>query len=125
MLKVKNSSKKNKIQNQSFERKFLLSKENWTMDKWWEYFYSRDKCILATSTENMNKEPIVSKFRVPKGLFRSSGFSFKVRDEETKFLKEFAEWQFLPSHDLERKVIEIFEDSKFAKRKCSKVQSNH
>jgi len=41
---------------------------------------------------------------------------------ETKFLKEFAEWQFLPSHDLERKVIEIFEDSKFAKRKCSKEQ---
>ena len=68
--------------------KFLLSKEDWTMEKWWEYFYSRDKCILATSTENMNKAPVVSKFRVPKGLFRTSGFSFKVRDEETEFLKE-------------------------------------
>ena len=66
----------------------LLSKEDWTMEKWWEYFYSRDKCILATSTENMNKAPVVSKFRVPKGLFRTSGFSFKVRDEETEFLKE-------------------------------------
>ena len=58
------------------------------MEKWWNYFYSRDKCILATSTENMNKAPVVSKFIVPKGLFRSSGFSFKVREEETKFLKE-------------------------------------
>ena len=69
------------------------------MEKWWNYFYSRDKCILATSTENMNKAPVVSKFIVPKGLFRSSGFSFKVRDEETKFLKEiykkYSSQQFL------------------------------
>ena len=41
---------------------------------------------------------------------------------ETKYLNDFPEWQFLPSHDLNRKTIEIFEDLKFAKRKCSKDQ---
>ena len=41
---------------------------------------------------------------------------------ETKQLKDFAEWHFLPSHDLNRKTIEIFEDLKFAKRKCNKEQ---
>ena len=68
--------------------RFLLENKNWTVDKWWNYFYSRDKCILATSTENMNKDPIISKFRVAGNLFQSSGFSFKVKEKETIFLKE-------------------------------------
>jgi hypothetical protein len=52
--------------------RFLLENKNWTVDKWWNYFYSRDKCILATSTENI----------------QSSGFSFKVKEIETLFLEE-------------------------------------
>ena len=68
--------------------RFLLENKNWTVDKWWNYFYSRDKCILATSTENMNKEPIISKFPVPRQMFQSSGFSFKVKEIETLFLEE-------------------------------------
>ena len=68
--------------------RFLLENKNWTIDKWWNYFYSRDKCILATSTENMNKAPVISKFKVPKGMFQSSGFSFRVKDKESLFLKE-------------------------------------
>ena len=39
---------------------------------------------------------------------------------ETKFLNEYPEWQFLPNEDLNRKTIEIFDDIKSAKRKCSK-----
>ena len=68
--------------------RFLLENKNWTVDKWWNYFYSRDKCILATSTENMNKEPIISKFPVPRQMFQSSRFSFKVKEIETLFLEE-------------------------------------
>jgi len=41
---------------------------------------------------------------------------------ETKSLNDFPEWQFLPSNDLNRKTIEIFEDLKLAKRRCSKDQ---
>ena len=67
--------------------KYLLQKHDWNIQSWWKYFYERDKCILATSTENMNKEPIISKFRVPKNMFRSSGFSFKVKEVESMFLE--------------------------------------
>jgi hypothetical protein len=67
--------------------KYLLQRQDWNIQSWWKYFYERDKCILATSTENMNKEPIISKFRVPKNMFRSSGFSFKVKEFESMFLE--------------------------------------
>ena len=41
---------------------------------------------------------------------------------ETKFLKDFPEWQFLSKEELERKIIEIYFDLKIAKRFCSKDQ---
>ena len=41
---------------------------------------------------------------------------------ETKLLKEYAVWSFLPEEDLNRKTIEIFFDLKEAKRSCSKNQ---
>ena len=41
---------------------------------------------------------------------------------ETKLLKEYAVWSFLPEEDLNRKTIEIFFDLKVAKRSCSKNQ---
>ncbi len=43
-------------------------------------------------------------------------------DLETKFLKEFPEWQFLPKDDLNRKTIKIYFDIKNAKRDCNKDQ---
>ena len=41
---------------------------------------------------------------------------------ETKYLKDYAEWQFLSKDELNRRTIEIFEDLKNAKRFCSKEQ---
>ncbi len=41
---------------------------------------------------------------------------------ETKYLKDYPEWQFLPQNDLERKTIEIHFDLKIAKRICNKDQ---
>ena len=41
---------------------------------------------------------------------------------ETKFLKDFPEWEFLPHADLNRKTIEIFYDLNLAKRSCNKDQ---
>ena len=41
---------------------------------------------------------------------------------ETKYLKDYPEWQFLPKDDLDRKTIEIHFDLKTAKRLCSKDQ---
>ena len=39
---------------------------------------------------------------------------------ETKYLKEYPEWEFLPQEDLNRKTLEIYVDLKIAKRICSK-----
>ncbi len=41
---------------------------------------------------------------------------------ETKLLKEYANWQFLPEVDLHTKTIEIYTDIKNAKRDCKKEQ---
>ena len=41
---------------------------------------------------------------------------------ETKYLKDYPEWQFLPQEDLKRKTIEIHFDLKTAKRMCNKDQ---
>ena len=41
---------------------------------------------------------------------------------ETKYLKDYPEWQFLPQNDLKRKTIEIHFYLKTAKRICNKDQ---
>ncbi len=41
---------------------------------------------------------------------------------ETKTLKEYPEWQFLSSNELQRKTIQIYFDLKIAKRFCNKEQ---
>ena len=41
---------------------------------------------------------------------------------EIKLLKDYPDWEFLPSEDLNRKTIEIYFDVKKAKRVCNKEQ---
>ena len=41
---------------------------------------------------------------------------------ETKYLKDYPEWQFLPQNDLNRKTIELHFDLKTAKSMCNKDQ---
>ncbi len=41
---------------------------------------------------------------------------------ETKYLKDYPDWQFLSQDELNRKTIEIFVDLKNAKRICNKEQ---
>ncbi len=41
---------------------------------------------------------------------------------ETKYLKEYPEWQFLSQKELDRKTIQIYFDLKAAKRSCNKEQ---
>ena len=41
---------------------------------------------------------------------------------ETKYLKEYPEWQFLSNDELNRKTIQIHFDLKNAKRLCNKEQ---
>ena len=39
---------------------------------------------------------------------------------ETKFLKDYPEWQFLPVNELERETIEIYDDLQIAKKFCNR-----
>ncbi len=41
---------------------------------------------------------------------------------ETKYLKDYPDWQFLSQNELSRKTIEIFFDLKIAKKFCNKEQ---
>ncbi len=41
---------------------------------------------------------------------------------ETKYLKDYPDWQFLSQEELNRKTIEIYYDLKIAKRFCNKDQ---
>ena len=41
---------------------------------------------------------------------------------ETKYLKDYPDWQFLSKDELNRKTIEIYVDLKNAKRSCNKEQ---
>ena len=41
---------------------------------------------------------------------------------ETKYLRDYPEWQFLSKEELNRKTIQIFDDLKVAKRSCNKEQ---
>ena len=41
---------------------------------------------------------------------------------EVKLIKDYPEWEFLPTEDLNRKAIEIYDDLKIAKRLCNKEQ---
>ena len=41
---------------------------------------------------------------------------------ETKLLREYSEWQFLPEVDLNQKTIELYAELKDAKRNCKKEQ---
>ena len=41
---------------------------------------------------------------------------------ETKYLREYPDWQFLSQEELNRKTIEIYADIKIAKRYCNKEQ---
>ena len=46
----------------------------------------------------------------------------KKTELETKLLKDYPEWHFLPDEDLNNKTIEIYSDLKDAKRNCKKDQ---
>ena len=63
---------------------------------------------------------------VPIGAIDLPSIVYMIVDKkielETKFLRDYPEWEFLPNEDLERECIEIYDDIKTAKRLCNKEQ---
>ena len=67
--------------------RIMLQKTDWDIESWWDFYVQRDECVLATSSENMDKEPDIIKYEVPRGLFKARGFAFIVSNAEKEFLK--------------------------------------
>ena len=63
---------------------------------------------------------------VPMSEFEFPNMVYMIVDKkielETKYLKEYPEWQFLSKDELNRKTIQIYLDLKNAKRFCNKEQ---
>ena len=61
----------------------------------------------------------ISEIKFPKTVYMIVQKNIEL---ETKYLKDFPDWQFLAQDDLNRKIIQIYIDLKKAKRNCSKEQ---
>ena len=77
-----------------------------------------DHDFEAVSQKDISSIPL-SEIKLPKMVFL---IVKKEIELETKYLKDYPEWQFLPQNDLKRKTIEIHFDLKTAKRICNKDQ---
>jgi len=78
---------------------------------------------LDTQIENGAQKDLssvpMSDVELPKTVFMIVDKKIEL---ETKFLKDFPDWNFLSQEDLNRTTIQIFEDLKNAKRICTKDQ---
>ncbi len=78
---------------------------------------------LNYEIENLPRKELSS---VPLGDIDFPSIVYMIVDKkielETKFLRNYPEWEFLPNEDLDRECIEVFNDLKKAKRLCSKEQ---
>ena len=77
-----------------------------------------DHDFEAVSQKDISSIPL-SEIKLPSVVFL---IVKKEIELETKYLKDYPEWQFLPQNDLKRKTIEIHFDLKTAKRNCNKDQ---
>ena len=68
--------------------------------------------------KELSSEPI-SEIEFPKIVYMIVDKKIEL---ETKYLKDYPEWQFLSKEELNRKTIEIYTELKIAKRFCNKEQ---
>lgn len=81
---------------------------------------------IAPLTDGVELEKQIDITSIPLNDVDFPKILYMIVDEkyelETKLLKDFPEWQFLPKDDLDRTTIQIFYDIKIAKRLCNKKQ---
>ena len=74
--------------------------------------------IDLETQKDISSKPI-SEFVFPNIVYLLVDKSIEL---ETKYLRDFPEWQFLSKDELNRKTIQIFTDLKIAKRICNREQ---
>jgi hypothetical protein len=93
---AKKSIKDNRIQRAHIKKRIetsrvMLEDPIKKKDAWWKFYLDSDKCVLATASENLRKEPELKKYDVPQDLFKCSGFGYIVSKDEINFLKKLKE----------------------------------
>ena len=76
-------------------------------------------CEVDSSTQKDLSSIPISEINFPKTVYMIVDRKIEL---ETKYLKDYPEWQFLSEDELSRKTIEIHEDIKVAKTLCNKEQ---
>ena len=73
---------------------------------------------------NLEKQKDISSRPITEFVFPNIVYLLvnKSIELETKYLRDFPEWQFLSGDELNRKTIQIFSDLKIAKKFCNKDQ---
>ena len=78
---------------------------------------------LDYQVENFTQKDLssvpISEVELPKTVFMVVDKKIEL---ETKYLKDYPDWEFLSQDELNRRTIQIFEDLKKAKRICTKDQ---
>ena len=76
-------------------------------------------CEIENSPQKDLSSVPISEFEFPNMVYMIVDKNIEL---ETKYLKEYPEWQFLSNNELNRKTIQIYLDQKNAKRLCNKAQ---
>ncbi len=112
---------KTNINNKKFDKEEVFS------DKNEEEFSSLSAFVELTplnyEIENLPQKDLssipISEVELPEIVYMVVDKKIEL---ETKYLKDYPDWQFLSKDELNRKTIEIFMDMKNAKRFCNKDQ---
>ena len=125
-VKSKNSFFSEEINNES-SKEDLFDTSN-INEKISEYEFSPSESFLEIAPLNYEIETTprkelsslpISEIELPKIVYMIVDKNIEL---EIKLLKDYPNWDFLPSNDLNRKTIEIYDDIKLAKRFCKKEQ---
>ena len=124
---------KDEKQKKDFEFSNKISKSEFSDDQFLDANQSEDNNLSGTEfieisplhfeIENVPRKELssvpIQEIDFPKTVYMIVDKNIEL---EIKLLKDYPEWEFLPSEDLQRKTIEIYCDLKLAKRDCSKEQ---
>tara|TARA_Y100001933_G_C18997517_1_gene563102 strand:- start:268 stop:906 length:639 start_codon:yes stop_codon:yes gene_type:complete len=104
-------------ENQKLNNSFSMKKKVALKEEFFEIPPLEGEVNLEKQIE-ISSEPI-SKFEFPSPLYMIIDKKIEL---QIKYLKDYPEWQFLPTEDLCRQTIKIYVDLKLAKKECMKDQ---
>ena len=108
---VKNSNDLIKVTDNNKEPEFIMNEQ-------FLEIAPLDYQIKNENQKDISSVPI-SEIEFPKIVYMIVNHKIEL---ETKILKDYPEWQFLSSNELQRETIQIYFDLKIAKRFCNKDQ---